>query len=172
MPDQGQARRQGSDSQKTADQGQARQGQARQGRLAKDKLGGKDKLGKDKLAKDKLAKDKLGKGKDQLAKDKLGKDKAGEIKVRARARPCPTSAPRPDARAPRIPVERGKIRVDHRREINVARLRLPLRPFPGAAGFTGVPPAGETRFVSTEMVFQVGPNVSRQAVDARRAGSA
>ncbi len=41
--------------------------------------------------------------------------------------------------------------------------------FPGAAGFTAVPPAGETRFVSTEMVFHVGPNVSRQTVDATAA---
>ena len=43
---------------------------------------------------------------------------------------------------------------------------------PGEHGFTGVPPAGETRFVSNEMVFHVAPNVSRQAVDnvARKLG--
>src|SRR5262249_21897087 len=39
-------------------------------------------------------------------------------------------------------------------------------------GFTGVPPVGETRFISTEMVFRAGPNASRQTVEdtARRYG--
>ena len=64
-------------------------------------------------------------------------------------------------------MDRGKIRLDHRRDINVARVRLPPRPFPGTAGFTAVPPPTETRYVSTEMVFHVGPNVSRQTVDAQ-----
>ena len=36
---------------------------------------------------------------------------------------------------------------------------------PGERGFTGVPPPGETRFVSNEMVFHVAPNISRQAVE-------
>jgi subtilisin family serine protease len=139
-------------------------------KLVKDKLSKgqltKDKLGKDKLGKDQLAKDKLGKGK--LAQDKLGKDKLGK----AANLKSGTAKAIPDKRAitriakAKTPIERGKIRIDHRRQINVARLRLPPRPFPGAANFTGVPPAGETRFVSTEMVFHVGPNVSRQAVDA------
>jgi hypothetical protein len=46
------------------------------------------------------------------------------------------------------------------------------RPFPGEAGFTGIPPRGETRFVSNEMVFHAPSNVSAQAVDAaaRRLG--
>jgi hypothetical protein len=39
---------------------------------------------------------------------------------------------------------------------------LPHRPFPGEAGFTGVPPRGETRFVSNEMVVHVGAEVSPQ----------
>ena len=136
--------------------------------FAKDKLGkGKDQLAKDKLGKgkDQLAKDKLGKGKDQLAKDKLGKDKAGEIKF-AKGKTMPDKRAATRIASAKNPVERGKIRVDHRRAINVARVRLPPRVFPGAAGFTAVPPAGETRFVSTEMVFHVGPNVSRQTVDA------
>jgi len=49
---------------------------------------------------------------------------------------------------------------------------LPHRPFPGEAGFTGVPPRGETRFVSNEMVVHVGAEVSPQALDAaaRRLG--
>ena len=40
------------------------------------------------------------------------------------------------------------------------------RPMIGERGFTGVPPTGETRFVTSEMVFHVPPNVSPQAVDA------
>jgi Subtilase family len=53
-----------------------------------------------------------------------------------------------------------------------ARNGLPQRPFPGETGFTGVPPRGETRFVSNEMVFHASANVSAQAVDAaaRRLG--
>jgi len=69
-------------------------------------------------------------------------------------------------------IERRRLQADHRREILIARLRLPHRPLPGERGFTGVPPPGETRFVSTEMVFQVGSNVSRQTVEnaVRRLG--
>jgi hypothetical protein len=46
------------------------------------------------------------------------------------------------------------------------------RPFLGAAGFTGIPPRGETKFVSNEMVFHAPSNVSAQVVDAaaRRLG--
>jgi subtilisin family serine protease len=40
------------------------------------------------------------------------------------------------------------------------------RPLPGEHGFTGVPPVGETRFRSSEMVFHVDSNVSPQAVAA------
>jgi hypothetical protein len=49
---------------------------------------------------------------------------------------------------------------------------LPHRPFPGEAGFTGVPPRGETRFISNEMVVHVGADVSPQMLDAaaRRLG--
>jgi subtilisin family serine protease len=56
-------------------------------------------------------------------------------------------------------------RAEHRREIFAARSRLPQHPLPGERGFTGVPPPGETRFVSNEMVFHVAPNVSRQTVE-------
>jgi hypothetical protein len=54
----------------------------------------------------------------------------------------------------------------------IARNGLPQRPFPGQAGFTGVPPRGETRFVSNEMIVHVDSNVSPQALDAaaRRLG--
>jgi hypothetical protein len=46
------------------------------------------------------------------------------------------------------------------------------RPWPGERGFTGVPPVGETRFRSSEMVFHVNSSVSPQAVQAaaRRLG--
>ena len=54
----------------------------------------------------------------------------------------------------------------------IARNGLPYRPFPGEAGFSGVPPRGETRFVSDEMIVHVGSEVSPQALDvaARRLG--
>jgi Subtilase family len=46
------------------------------------------------------------------------------------------------------------------------------RPMIGERGFTGVPPAGESRFLTNEMVFHVPANVSPQVVDnvARRYG--
>ncbi len=49
---------------------------------------------------------------------------------------------------------------------------LPRRPFPGEPGFTGVPPRGETRYISNEMIFHVAPNVPQATVDAaaRRLG--
>ena len=54
----------------------------------------------------------------------------------------------------------------------IARNGLPHRPFPGEAGFSGVPPRGETRFVSNEMILHVGAEVSPAALDAaaRRLG--
>jgi Subtilase family len=72
----------------------------------------------------------------------------------------------------RSPVEARRMELAHRSELMALRSRLPFRPLPGERGFTGVPPAGETRFVTREMVFHVGANVSRQAVDdvARRLG--
>jgi hypothetical protein len=54
----------------------------------------------------------------------------------------------------------------------LARNGLPHRLFPGEAGFTGVPPRGETRFVSDEMIVHVGADVSPQTLGAtaRRLG--
>jgi subtilisin family serine protease len=68
--------------------------------------------------------------------------------------------------------ERRTLQIDHRRELTLTRLRLPRMPLPGERGFTGVPPVTERRYVSTEMVFHVGPNVSQQVIDnaARRLG--
>ena len=53
-----------------------------------------------------------------------------------------------------------------------ARNGLPHRAFPGEAGFTGVPPRDETRFVSGEMIIHVGSDVSPQTLEAaaRRLG--
>ena len=72
----------------------------------------------------------------------------------------------------RSPVEARRMELAHRSDLMAQRSRLPYRPFPGERGFTGVPAVGETRFVTREMVFHVGANVSRQAVDdvARRLG--
>jgi subtilisin family serine protease len=50
--------------------------------------------------------------------------------------------------------------------LGLARNGLPRRPFPGEVGFSGVPPIGETRFVSSEMIVHVGPGVSPQALNA------
>ena len=68
--------------------------------------------------------------------------------------------------------ERLRLRADHRLAIVAAQRLLPPRPLPGERGFTGVPPIGERRFVSTELVLRIGPNVSRQTLDdtARRLG--
>ncbi len=81
-----------------------------------------------------------------------------------------TGVPRPGQRAPGL-AHQGPLPGQHpgferRNAILAAQQRLPRRPLPGERGFTGVPPRGETRFVSNEMVFQVGPNVSPQAVDS------
>jgi hypothetical protein len=73
---------------------------------------------------------------------------------------------------PRRLVERRRFIVEHRRTILATRLRLPHRPMIGERGFTGVPPVTERRFVSSEMMFHVGPSVSRAQVEdvARRHG--
>src|SRR5262249_17850551 len=69
--------------------------------------------------------------------------------------------------SPRNPSPSGRPAINA-----IARNGLPHRPFPGEAGFTGVPPRGETRFVSNEMIVHVGAEVSPAALDAaaRRLG--
>ncbi len=59
-----------------------------------------------------------------------------------------------------------RVYMEHRTSIMLAQTRLPFRPLPGQSGFTGVPVVGETRFVTNEMVFRVGPNTSQQQIDA------
>jgi hypothetical protein len=68
------------------------------------------------------------------------------------------------------PALRQVQRLNLHAAVLATRLRLPAHPFPGERNFTGVPPTGETRFVSTELVFQAGPNVTQQQIDdmARR----
>lgn len=55
-------------------------------------------------------------------------------------------------------------RLTHRNEMLAIRALMPRYPLPGERNFTGVPPRGETRFVSTEMVCQWGPDMSPQAI--------
>ena len=124
---------------------------------------GKGVLGKDGLNKHTLSKDALSKnalGKHALSKDALGKNALNKNALNKNA-----LGKNVLGKHATTMVERQRFRLDHRREILTARLRLPHRPLPGERGFTGVPPAGETRFVATEMVFQVGSNVSQQALD-------
>ena len=56
--------------------------------------------------------------------------------------------------------------LDHRRLNFMARAQIPVRPYFGERGFTGVPPVGETRYVTNEMVFHVGADVPRARVEA------
>jgi subtilisin family serine protease len=65
-----------------------------------------------------------------------------------------------------------RFRLEHRQSIVIARSRLPVRPFPGERGFTGVPVAGESRYIRNEVMLRIGPNVSEQTIDAvaRRLG--
>jgi hypothetical protein len=75
-----------------------------------------------------------------------------------------------EALDPRRLVERQRFFVDHRRALIATQMRLPQRIMIGQPGFTGVPPREERRYVSTEMMFHVGPNVTRAQVEdvARR----
>jgi subtilisin family serine protease len=64
------------------------------------------------------------------------------------------------------PTALGRLRRGDARPTGLARNGLPVRPFPGEAGFTGVPPRGETRFVPDEMIVRVGAGVRRQTLAA------
>jgi subtilisin family serine protease len=121
-------------------------------RLANTKAGGNPKAG---LPKSGLAKGGVPKG----GTPKGGLPKAAQTKAGPRVATNRISAGR-------TAIERQRLRVDHRRDILIAHNRLPRRPLPFERGFTGVPPAGEQRFITNEMMFQAGPNVSRAAVEA------
>jgi hypothetical protein len=61
-------------------------------------------------------------------------------------------------------------RVTHRTEMFTVRARMPIFPLPGERNFTGIPPVSETRFVTTDMVCQWGPNMTQAGIEeiARR----
>ena len=56
-------------------------------------------------------------------------------------------------------------RFTHRTEMFAMRARMPRFPLPGERNFTGVPPAGETRFVAAEMVCQWGAGHDAAAIE-------
>ncbi len=101
----------------------------------------------------------------KTANTKAGDAKGGLTKAGASKAGPARAATNRIARA-KSPQERQRLRIDHRRQILTARLRLPRRPLPFEPGFTGVPPAGETRLITNELMFQAGPNVSRAQVEA------
>lgn len=70
-----------------------------------------------------------------------------------------------DSSAKLTAVDRQKARVEHRAAIAAVRKRVPRRPMPGEPGFTGVPPAGEHRFVPNELVLHVGSTVSPERLE-------
>ena len=65
----------------------------------------------------------------------------------------------------RTPQLRQVQRTTHRSELFAIRSRMPVRPLPGERNFTGVPPVTESRFVSTEMVCQWGPDMTQAGIE-------
>jgi hypothetical protein len=97
----------------------------------------------------------------------------GSQSGRAAVAPPARAVVAPPARAPAAAAQhretkdaRPQTAANRPRANAIARNGLPRRPLPGEAGFTGVPPRGETRFISNEMVFHVGANVPRETVVA------
>jgi subtilisin family serine protease len=99
-------------------------------------------------------------------KPQNGKD-AGRAVVRPPSAPPANAASQREEKNGRQQTAQGGTKTN-----TIARNGLPRRPLPGEAGFTGVPPRGERRFISNEMVFHSSANVSPQAVEAaaRRLG--
>ncbi|MEJ0077822.1 MAG: S8 family serine peptidase [Alphaproteobacteria bacterium] len=62
------------------------------------------------------------------------------------------------------PQMRQAQRFTHRSEMLSFRARLPTYPLPGERNFSGIPPVAETRFVTTEMVCQWGPDVTEARI--------
>jgi len=56
-------------------------------------------------------------------------------------------------------------RLTHHNEMLAIRARMPTYPLPGERNFTGIPPVSETRFVSTEMVCQWGPDITQARIE-------
>jgi subtilisin family serine protease len=63
------------------------------------------------------------------------------------------------------PQMRQAQRFTHRSEMLGIRARLPTYPLPGERNFTGIPPVSETRFVTTEMVCQWGPDITQARIE-------
>jgi subtilisin family serine protease len=95
--------------------------------------------------------------------------KGGDAKTAARKGPRGDRSLRRavNGKTPRV---RQAQRARHHDRLLENRARLPVRPYPGERGFTGVPPPNERRFITSELVFQAGPNVTQQQIDdmARR----
>jgi subtilisin family serine protease len=98
--------------------------------------------------------------------------KAGTKSALTKAGPAVSRTDRSARRAVNAatPQLRQVQRATHRNDILAARARLPARPYPGERNFTGVPPSGETRFLTTEVMFNAGPGVTQPQIDdfARR----
>ena len=62
------------------------------------------------------------------------------------------------------PQMRQTQRFTHRSDMLAFRARLPTFPLPGERNFTGIPPVAETRFVTTEMVCQWGPDITQAQI--------
>src|ERR1700752_2044987 len=62
------------------------------------------------------------------------------------------------------PQMRQTQRFTHRSDMLAFRARLPPFPLPGERNFTGSPPVAETRFVTTEMVCQWGPDITQARI--------
>src|SRR3954469_3370686 len=56
-------------------------------------------------------------------------------------------------------------RFTHRSEMLAIRARMPTYPLPGERNFTGIPPLAETRFVTTDMVCQWGPDITQARIE-------
>lgn len=63
------------------------------------------------------------------------------------------------------PQMRQTQRFTHRSDMLSFRARLPTFPLPGERNFTGIPPVAETRFVTTEMVCQWGPDFTQAQIE-------
>ena len=63
------------------------------------------------------------------------------------------------------PQMRQTQRFTHRNDMLAFRARLPTFPLPGERNFTGIPPVAETRFVTTEMVCQWGPDITQAQIE-------
>jgi hypothetical protein len=129
---------------------------------------GRDAKGRDAKGRDARDRGGRGDGRRQFGRsnDRGGQDRSGRTRMPlSRALAERSQRGRPSA-------ARMRLFADHHRQFLSSRSRIPRRLLPGERGFTGVPAAGEQRFVKHEMVFQLRDGISQQALDAaaRRLG--